>query len=72
MTLEDDIKALGKHESFLRVLNFIHQYREHAIGGIYNLSGNELLRASGEIKALDELLIMLQYDKVLEKWNNLM
>jgi hypothetical protein len=72
MTEEEAIDSLSQHEAFARLLNSIHQDREMAISGLYDQTGDDLLRTSGEIKALDMLLVRLNYDKVLEKWSKLM
>ena len=71
-TMESDIALLGNHPHFARLLADIHRDREYAISGLYNQTDqNEVMRTSGEIRALDNLLIKLNYDKVLEKWATL-
>jgi hypothetical protein len=71
-TMETDIAFLGNHPHFARLLADIHREREFAISGLYNQGDhNEVMRTTGEIRALDNLLIKLNYDKVLEKWKNM-
>jgi len=69
---EGDVEFLGNHEHFARLLTYIHQKREYAISGLYDQSDHdEIMRTAGELRALDQLLIELNYDKVLEKWSKL-
>lgn len=70
---DKDVETLNQYESFARLVQYLHDLRESAIGGLYNSAdGREIDRTTGEIRALDNLLLRLDYKKVLKNWEHLM
>lgn len=67
----DDLKVLMRHDAFVRFVHMIHQRRESALGDVYNKETvNGVMRATGELRAYDDLLLFCNYEDLLKKLVN--
>ena len=74
-TIEAKIDSLGHNEAFAHVVEMIIQMRESAISDLYDPEKKtefELARASGEIRAYDDLLRTFKYRDVLRRWDHIL
>lgn len=64
MTLEQDIQALQKHESFARFLETIHSLREESISELHKANNEEMQQISGMILCYDQILQMSGWNQM--------
>ena len=66
MQIQDDIKALQQYDFFARFVDLIHQFREECIEDMHKASTEEVQQLSGRIISYDQILQMVDFDKVRE------
>jgi hypothetical protein len=64
MTLEQDIQALQKHESFARFLETIHSLREECISELHKANNERIQQLSGMILCYDQMLQMTGWNEM--------
>jgi hypothetical protein len=64
MQIQDDIKALQQYDFFARFVDLIHQFREECIEDMHKASTEEVQQLSGRIISYDQILQMVDFDKV--------
>lgn len=69
MTLEDDIKALSKHQQFARFVQSILERREQAIHQLGNADKDSIIKIAGEIAAYDDILLDCNHEILLKSWS---
>lgn len=65
---EKHIEILGNNQSFLAFLRMVHTRRELEIKSLRNASKDDVLKVSGRIDALDEVMELGQFEKVAARF----
>lgn len=64
MTLEQDIQALQKHDSFARFLETIYSLREECISDLHKANNEQIQQLSGMILCYDQILKMSGWNEI--------
>lgn len=65
---EKHIENLGNNQSFLAFLRMVHTRRELEIKSLRNANKDDVLKVSGRIDALDEVMELGQFEKVAARF----
>ena len=69
ISIEEDIKTLSAHDSFIRFMKFIDNLREEQIADMYEASDSNLQQITGRILSYDQLLEITDYKEKLSRIN---
>ena len=69
ISIEQDIKTLSAHDSFIRFMAFIDTLREEQIAEMYGASDSNLQQITGRILSYDQLLEITDYKEKLSRIN---
>jgi hypothetical protein len=67
MSLEKDIEALSNYEHFARFIKVIEQLREECIADMHEASTDQLQQIAGRILSYDQLLQMVDWNKIQKR-----
>ena len=67
--MEDDIKTLSNYEAFARFIYSIEMAREEVIGDLTHASTESIQQLSGRILAYDDILKMVNWDSLRERYS---
>ena len=67
ISIEEDIKTLSAHDSFIRFMGFIDNLREEQIADMYEASDSNLQQITGRILSYDQLLEITDYKEKLSR-----
>jgi hypothetical protein len=67
VSLEKDIEALSNYEHFARFIKVIEQLREECIADMHEASTDQLQQIAGRILSYDQLLQMVDWNKIQKR-----
>jgi hypothetical protein len=67
MSLDKDIEALSNYEHFARFIKVIEQLREECIADMHEASTDQLQQIAGRILSYDQLLQMVDWNKIQKR-----